>query len=112
VHVWDWNDVETEGFVHRPALTGGHDDHPVLTEQLAGWREKYPDVTVRQAVLQGRPGRALLGYAQHAQAHPRMIVVGGSGHGGLAEYLLGTTARTLISQALYPVILVLPDTRR
>ena len=36
------------------------DEREVLAERLAGWAEKYPDVTVRRLVARDRPARALV----------------------------------------------------
>jgi nucleotide-binding universal stress UspA family protein len=104
-------EVTGQGLGRRPVLDAaeGREEHAVLAEQLAGWQEKYPDVTVRQYVVPGRPGPALLGYARHPSVHPQMIVIGGHGRGGLAGFLLGSTGHTLISQAPCPVVLARPD---
>ena len=105
------DDPAVQGLGRRPVLDAaeGREEHAVLAEQLAGWQEKYPDVTVRQYVVPGRPGPALLGYARHPSVHPQMIVIGGHGRGGLAGFLLGSTGHTLISQAPCPVVLARPD---
>ena len=104
-------DLATQGFARRPLLDAAEDraDHALLAEQLAGWQEKYHDVTVRQYVVRDRPGPALLRYAEQAPLHPQMIVIGGHGRGGLAGFLLGSTGHTLIGHADCPVVLAPPD---
>jgi hypothetical protein len=77
----------------------GDEEHAVLAEQLAGWREKYPDVPVRQSVLRGRPAETLLRYGKGAPAdqRPRVIVLGTRGRGGLAGLLLGSTCQRVMT---------------
>jgi nucleotide-binding universal stress UspA family protein len=66
-----------------------------LAERLAGWQEKYPDVTVRRVVTRDRPVRCLLHHATNAQ----LLVVGSRGHGSCAGMLLGSTSQALIYHA-------------
>jgi len=83
------------------------EEHAVLAEQLAGWRDKYPDVPVRQIILRGRPADALLHYAARSEAiRPQLVVVGSRGRGGLSGLLLGSTSQSLICHAHWPVIVV------
>jgi nucleotide-binding universal stress UspA family protein len=89
----DWNAVEAR-------------EHEILAERLAGWQEKYPDVTVRRVVTGGRPARCLLDQAECAQ----LLVVGSRGRGGFAGMLLGSTSRTLIHHAPCPLLVVRPAT--
>ena len=86
------------------------EEHAVLAEQLASWCGRYPDVPVRQIVLRGRPAEALLGYAKDRPAvhHPRLLVVGSLGRGGLAGLLLGSTSQRLITHTRVPVVVVPP----
>ena len=77
----------------------------MLSEQLAGLREKYPDVEVEPIVVRGRPTQTLLRYARRGAASG-----GGSrGRGGFAGMMLGSTSHSLITHALCPVIVVRPD---
>ncbi|QCH24029.1 universal stress protein [Mycobacteroides salmoniphilum] len=72
----------------------------ILAERLAGWQEKYPDVTVRRVVAMGNPADILLHWAQHAQ----LLVVGSRGRGDVAGFFLGSTSHALIHQAPCPVL--------
>jgi nucleotide-binding universal stress UspA family protein len=73
-----------------------------VAEQLAGWREKYPDVAVTVHVTLDRPGHALLEVSKGA----RTVVVGARGRGGMAGLLLGSTSQALIHRAPCPVTVV------
>jgi nucleotide-binding universal stress UspA family protein len=71
-----------------------------LSERLAGWQERYPDVLVRRVVVADRPAHQLLEQAQSAQ----LLVVGSHGRGGFAGMLLGSVSTSVIHSARMPVI--------
>jgi nucleotide-binding universal stress UspA family protein len=85
-------------------------EHALLAEQLAGWRDKYPDVVVEQVVRRGRAAEALL-RADTDGPDPQMIVVGSRGRGGFAGLLLGSTSHSLIGHSRWPVLVVRPHAR-
>lgn len=72
----------------------------LLAERLAGWQERYPDVTVRRVVHRDRPSRGLLEEAKNAQ----LLVVGSHGRGGFAGMLLGSVGLQVVQGARIPVI--------
>lgn len=78
------------------------DEQRVLAEQLAGWREKYPDVVVERLVSFDRSARALLVQGKRA----RLLVVGARGRGGVSGMLLGSTSQALLRRARCPVAVV------
>ncbi|EFV13920.1 universal stress protein [Segniliparus rugosus] len=84
----DWASIETK-------------ERALLSEQLAGWREKYPDVPVRTEVTRDRPNHALLERAASAQ----LLVVGSRGHGEFVSTVLGSTAQAMIYHAPCPVVI-------
>jgi nucleotide-binding universal stress UspA family protein len=109
-----WDDIAMRGFARGGAQIGRLEDeeeHAVLSEQLAGWRDKYPDVTVRQVVRRGRAADALLrhGELRPAGEQPQMVVVGSRGRGGVTGLLLGSTSQSLICHAPWPVVVVRRD---
>jgi len=75
-------------------------ENELLSEGLAGWQQKYPDVPVRRIVIRDRPVRQLLEQAEHAQ----LLVVGSRGHGGFTGMLLGSTSQALIYHAPCPLL--------
>jgi nucleotide-binding universal stress UspA family protein len=91
-------------------VTGRRDDwnaifereRRLLSEGLAGYAERYPDVTVRPVVVYDRPARALLDSARSAQ----LLVVGTHGRGRITGALLGSTSRAVMKLAPCPVAVV------
>jgi nucleotide-binding universal stress UspA family protein len=71
----------------------------VLREQIAPWREKYPDVAVESVAIAGRPAAVLAGISGRAS----VVVVGTRGRGGFAGLLLGSVGLQLLHHADCPV---------
>jgi nucleotide-binding universal stress UspA family protein len=107
VHAWADSVLETAlvgaaASDYRPLHQQAYE---ILAERLAGWSEKYPDVTVHREVVRDRPAPALLRYAEHAG----LVVVGTRGRGGFAGLLLGSTGQQLLHHAPCPVAVVRTD---
>jgi len=77
-------------------------EQAVLSESLAGWKDKYPDVSVRKAVVRDRPVHHLLQQSQGAQ----LVVTGSRGRGGFTSLLLGSTSRALLHALTRPLLIV------
>ncbi|MEU3274959.1 universal stress protein [Saccharomonospora sp. NPDC006951] len=84
-----WDEIETK-------------ERLVLAERLAGWQERYPEVSVERVVRRDRPLRGLLELAAQAQ----LLVVGSRGRGGFSGMLLGSTSNALVYSAPCPVLIV------
>ncbi|MEE2034348.1 universal stress protein [Rhodococcus sp. CC-R104] len=106
VHVW--SDVKAGTF---EALPLGFDpsafaesEDALLSEQLAGYRERYPDVTIHRKVYVDGPRSHLRTWSEKAQ----LLVVGSRGRGGFTGLLLGSTSNALLREAHCPVMVVRP----
>ena len=74
----------------------------VVSETIAGWSDRFPDVPVARVVARGRASDVLLREAAQA----RLLVVGSRGHGGFSGLLLGSTSRTLLHKSPVDVAVV------
>ncbi len=79
-------------------------ENRLLTTELAGWRDKYPDVTVEQVIVQDHPRDALIEWSERAQ----LLILGSRGRGRIQRMLLGSTSAALVEYARCPVLLVPP----
>lgn len=73
------------------------DEQRALSEALAGWREKAPDVAVREVVVRDRPARAVL----HAGMTAQLVVVGHR-----PRLSLGSTTHAVLQKATCPVAVI------
>jgi nucleotide-binding universal stress UspA family protein len=92
-----------------PAVAAtGAAERAVLSEQLAGCREQYPQIAVREVICHGQPAAALLRYGQQwpDEQSPQLIVVGSRGRDRFDGGQLGSTSHALIAHATCPIIVV------
>ncbi|WP_433353376.1 universal stress protein [Micromonospora saelicesensis] len=90
---------------HRTAVAapdGPEGRARMLTDALAGYRDKYPNVPVLERLVHGRPGAVLI--AESAGA--TLTVVGSRGRGGFGGLLLGSTSQDVLHHASSPVAIV------
>lgn len=75
-----------------------------LSEALAGWAEKYPDVTLNEIVSNVHPSGALRAAAKDAA----LLVVGSHGRGTFMRYALGSVSSDLLRSPPCTVVVVGP----
>jgi nucleotide-binding universal stress UspA family protein len=78
------------------------EEEAVVAESLAGWQEKYPDVTVRRHSVRQLPVEALVDESRKAC----LVVLGTRGRGGFAGLLLGSVSQGVMHRAHCPVAIV------
>jgi nucleotide-binding universal stress UspA family protein len=76
------------------------DEARVIAQQLAGWRETYPDVAVTWRIVAGRPAGVLVEASRSAS----LVVVGDHVHDRITRALIGSTTRALLNHASCPVV--------
>jgi nucleotide-binding universal stress UspA family protein len=105
VHVWNQPAQLGPGVmlpvVYDPALVE-QEERLVLAESMAGWAEKYPDVSIEAKVLRGHPVHCLVQEAAHA----RLLVVGSRGRGSVRSLVLGSVSHGVLHHAAGPVAVV------
>lgn len=103
VHAWDavsrTGGVTLPGLIDWPALE--LEERALLAESLAGWADKYPDVTVEHVVRQGSAARTLVELSDKSQ----LVVVGSHGRRGIKRLMLGSTSSNLAHHGRCPVLI-------
>ena len=98
LHAWRDADMAHIPSMEWSALQSAAEE--TLAERLAGWRERYPDVSVTRIVEYDRPATHLLDRSEFAQ----LVVVGSHGRGGFTGMLLGSVSTAVARAARTPVI--------
>ncbi len=95
-----WSDTE---IIELPGLDWSAvkaEEERLLAEGLAGWQERYPDVTVHRLLVCDRPAHVLVETSEAAQ----LVVLGSHGRGGFAGMLLGAVSNAVVQSVRTPVI--------
>ncbi|WP_433716034.1 universal stress protein [Nocardia sp. CA-084685] len=97
-----WSDASGIDLPHSGWEAARESEQTLLAENMAGYRDRYPDVAVIRILKLDRPVRALLEESLNAQ----LLVVGSHGRGGFASMLLGSTSNALLHTVECPMIVV------
>jgi len=100
-----WSDVTVYELPGLDWSAVGSEAERNLAETLAGWQERYPDVTVQRVVVCDRPARQLIEKSESAQ----LLVVGSHGRGGFNRMMLGSVSNTVVHSVRIPVIVARPS---
>lgn len=100
VAIHAWRDPDLSKGSSRKWTAQQSSASKILAERLAGWRERFPDVTVHPRVVWDNPADHLLDEAKSAQ----LLVVGSHGRGGFAGMVLGSVSTAVAHAARIPVI--------
>lgn len=107
LHSWEipptWSMVEVPTYEPEVLIRDyGNSELRQTSEAMAGFREDFPDVQVRQEVVKGSPVKSLLKASETAQ----LLVVGSRGLGGFRGLLLGSVSHAVVHRAACPVAVV------
>ena len=98
LHAWsDRELIELPG-VDWPAVKA--EESRLLSEALAGWQTRYPDVTVSKSLVDDAPARALVDTSRSAQ----LVVVGSHGRNAITRTFLGSVSNAVVQSVHVPVI--------
>ncbi|MGW0161070.1 universal stress protein [Mycobacterium sp. NPDC003323] len=100
VAVHSWSDLQVYAYPGDEWTIFQPQAEAELSERLAGWQDRYPDVSIRRVVVRDHPAHQLLLQAEEAQ----LVVVGSHGRGGFAGMLLGSVGCAVAESANAPVI--------
>ncbi|MET0494835.1 MAG: universal stress protein [Actinoplanes sp.] len=105
LHAWNIFDAGNQHDVLPLTFEPGSlqsEEQRVVSESLAGWAQRYPEVTVEQELVSAGPAAALVEGSKTAQ----LVVTGARGRGGFAGLLLGSVSQTVMHHAACPVVVV------
>ncbi|WP_031171695.1 universal stress protein [Streptosporangium roseum] len=105
VHAWHTPAFASRATAYTDLLQETFESESHVTRQrLVLWRDKHPDVSVRESILWGHPVPALTDASRSAD----LVVVGSRGLGNLGSALLGSVSHGLLHRAHCPVAVVRP----
>jgi nucleotide-binding universal stress UspA family protein len=101
LHAWSGVPILELPGLDWPAMAS--EQERSFAESLAGWQERYPDVTLQRVVACDQPARQLIEKSQSAQ----LVIVGSHGRVGF-DRLLGSVSNAVVHGVKVPVIVARP----
>jgi nucleotide-binding universal stress UspA family protein len=95
-----WSDVGVFPILGMDPRKYRDEGAEALSERLAGWQERYPDVHVQRRLVCDVPAKWLIEESKNAQ----LVIVGSRRRGGPPEKHLGSVSHTLARSVQVPVI--------
>jgi len=103
VHIWSAHETFVDTMSYAQRLEQQDEHELLLSESLAGYQEKYPDVTVSRRMPDGGVVSTLVALSERALA----VVVGSRGRTGVRS-VLGSVSRDVVEQAHCTVLVARP----
>jgi nucleotide-binding universal stress UspA family protein len=103
VHTWTAYDAFVDPAFYTEGQRRAEEHERALSEALAGYTEKYPDVSVSRQLVQGDPLQVLVDMSEEAS----LVVVGSRGQRGLRA-VFGSVSRDVVELAQCTVVVVRP----
>ncbi|MGP4050615.1 universal stress protein [Streptomyces sp. 2A115] len=105
VHAWIWQPHDVP--VAQDVDTQKHWALHMLREAEEELRGRHPELTVSTEQISDTAAEVLLNQAEKAE----MLVLGSSGHGAIAGFLLGSVGQRVLARANGPVVMVRANAR-
>ncbi|UUU19020.1 universal stress protein [Streptomyces sp. DSM 40750] len=105
VHAWIWQPHDVP--VAQDLDTQKHWAQRVLREAEEELHGRHPELTVSTEQISETAAEVLLGQAEEAE----MLVLGSSGHGAIAGFLLGSVGQQVLARVNSPVAMVRANAR-
>lgn len=105
IAVHAWSDIVIEELPGLDWSAVKAEEHRSLSERLAGWQERYPDVEVQRHLVCDRAAHAILEESKTAQ----LVVLGSHGRGGLGRAFLGSVSNAVLQIVDVPIIVARPS---
>ena len=105
LHAWWWDEpgpLSSAIVWEDGAESAAESQRVMMSEMLAGWRDKLPDVEVRTELVRGETTAVLEEASQDAQ----LLVLGTRGRGGFTGLLLGSVSSRALHHSHCPVVVV------
>ncbi|MEV0584523.1 universal stress protein [Nonomuraea sp. NPDC050310] len=102
VHAWTWLEAGGGFWPIPDDFDDAKAERRLMSEALAGWRTRYPEVELVEEVVRGHAVDVL----RQASEHAGLLVVGSQGYSAVAGLAFGSVSRAMLHHAPCPVMVV------